>query len=159
MRPKHIKLLGELQKHLDEGEVVQCSVLGAYETKIMGKDSARNGIFAATNKQLFFYAKKLTGYDLEAFPYLNISSIEMGKNMMGHHITFFSSGNKTNIKWINSVGVVEFVAYVKEQIGKKHTAGSAGDSVDQLKKLAELKRQGIVTEEEFTAKKKQLLGL
>lgn len=33
------------------------------------------------------------------------------------------------------------------------------DNLDQLKKLAELRDAGIVTEEEFEAKKKQLLGL
>lgn len=33
------------------------------------------------------------------------------------------------------------------------------DNLEQLKKLAELRDAGIVTEEEFEAKKKQLLGL
>jgi Short C-terminal domain len=32
-------------------------------------------------------------------------------------------------------------------------------AADELKKLAELKEMGIITEEEFTAKKKQLLGI
>ena len=32
-------------------------------------------------------------------------------------------------------------------------------SADELKKYAELKDQGIITEEEFQAKKKQILGL
>ena len=30
---------------------------------------------------------------------------------------------------------------------------------DELKKFADLKEQGIITEEEFNAKKKQILGL
>lgn len=34
-----------------------------------------------------------------------------------------------------------------------------GDVVEQLEKLAALKDQGILTEEEFSAKKQQLLGL
>lgn len=38
-------------------------------------------------------------------------------------------------------------------------APSTDDSVEQLKKLAELRDQGILTEDEFTAKKKQILGL
>ena len=36
---------------------------------------------------------------------------------------------------------------------------SSDDSLEQLKKLAELKDQGILTQEEFDAKKKQILGL
>jgi hypothetical protein len=35
----------------------------------------------------------------------------------------------------------------------------ATSSTDELTKLAELKDQGIITEEEFTAKKKQILGI
>tara|TARA_Y100001968_G_scaffold177367_1_gene162500 strand:+ start:65 stop:442 length:378 start_codon:yes stop_codon:yes gene_type:complete len=34
-----------------------------------------------------------------------------------------------------------------------------GSEADELKKYAELKDQGIITEEEFQAKKKQILGL
>mgnify|MGYP001366716879 CR=1 FL=1 len=33
------------------------------------------------------------------------------------------------------------------------------DYIEELKKLAELKSLGIITEEEFEAKKKELLGL
>jgi putative oligomerization/nucleic acid binding protein len=35
----------------------------------------------------------------------------------------------------------------------------APDPTEQIKNLAELRDQGILTEEEFTAKKKQLLGI
>lgn len=36
---------------------------------------------------------------------------------------------------------------------------STDDAIDQVKKLAELRDQGILTDAEFEAKKKQLLGL
>lgn len=36
---------------------------------------------------------------------------------------------------------------------------STGDNIEQLKQLADLRDQGILTEEEFSAKKKKLLGL
>jgi predicted Zn-dependent peptidase len=36
---------------------------------------------------------------------------------------------------------------------------SSDDSIEQLKQLAGLKDQGILTQEEFDAKKKQILGL
>jgi hypothetical protein len=35
----------------------------------------------------------------------------------------------------------------------------AGDDMDEIKKLAELHAQGILTDEEFAAKKAQLLGI
>lgn len=38
-------------------------------------------------------------------------------------------------------------------------AATSDNSIEQLKQLAELKDQGILTQEEFEAKKKQILGL
>jgi len=38
-------------------------------------------------------------------------------------------------------------------------APAADDSIEQIKKLADLRDQGILTDAEFEAKKKQLLGL
>lgn len=43
--------------------------------------------------------------------------------------------------------------------GAAESAPSPEDVVTQVKQLAELRDQGILTEEEFAAKKKQLLGI
>ena len=40
-----------------------------------------------------------------------------------------------------------------------HPRGSTPRDLDQLEKLAELHEQGILTDEEFAAKKAQILGL
>ena len=39
------------------------------------------------------------------------------------------------------------------------SAGGADDTAAKLEQLAKLKQEGILTEEEFTAKKKQILGI
>jgi Short C-terminal domain len=48
----------------------------------------------------------------------------------------------------------------KEQAPSRPPAPSepAFDAVEQLKELSELREQGILTEEEFAAEKKKLLG-
>jgi hypothetical protein len=38
-------------------------------------------------------------------------------------------------------------------------AGGGDESIAEIQKLAQLKEQGILTEEEFAAKKKQILGI
>ena len=38
------------------------------------------------------------------------------------------------------------------------SGGLSGDTINQLKQLGELKEQGILTEDEFEAQKKKLLG-
>jgi hypothetical protein len=95
------KLTKQAQAHMEPGETVLASVLGAYETKRLGQKSARNGILVATDQRVLFYAKKMGGYDLESFPYSNISSFEQSKGMMGHKIKMFASGNEVEVKWIN----------------------------------------------------------
>lgn len=160
MSKKYEKVLTEGKKHLETGEEVIASVFGAYESKIMGKDTLRNGVFMATDKRVVFYGKKTFGYDLEVFPYTNISSIEMGKGVMGHTISFFSSGNKVKMKWINLGDIQGFTNQVQSNIGKKSDAAKESPSAaDELKKFADLKAAGIITDEEFDAKKKQILGL
>lgn len=39
------------------------------------------------------------------------------------------------------------------------TAAKPGDPIEQIKQLSELREQGILTDEEFTAGKKKLLGI
>jgi len=149
------------QKHLDPGESVVAAVLGAYEGKFMGQDSLRNGVFLATDRRLVFFAK-FFGYEMEVFPYANISSIEMGKTLMGHHFSFFASGNKASMKWISKGDVDKFVAHVKDVIQKKsatpHAAPPQPDIPDQIRKLAELRDASVLTEAEFQGKKAELLA-
>ena len=157
------RLLERVKEHLDEGEQPLQTVLGAYETKIMGRDSVRNGIFIATDQRLLFYAKKLTGYDFESFPYENISSMEMGKNMTGHYISFFASGNSCKMKWISNGDVRAFVDTVKTQTAAaKSSAAPASeqptDPVNQLERLGKLHAAGVLTDEEFSAKKGEILA-
>ena len=104
--------LQHLQEHLDPEEVAEASVLGAYETKVMGRDTVRNGVLAATDRRIVFFAKKLAGYDFESIPYENISSFEMGKGMMGHSISFYAAGNSARMKWINKGDVGRLVEIV-----------------------------------------------
>lgn len=48
------------------------------------------------------------------------------------------------------------VAFIMKQVNKKDHSSS--DKYDQLKKLQELKEQGIITEEEFNTEKNKILG-
>lgn len=155
---KKDKLLKLAEEYLD-GETVKHSILGAYETEIMGKDTVRNGVFIATETRVVFYGKRTFGYDLEDYPYSNISSIESGKKAMGRYINFFASGNKVKMKWINDKEIDEFMTFVKSKIGKKESAPVQESVADEIRKYKALLDEGIITEDEFESKKKGLLGI
>ena len=140
------KNLELLREHLDADEEVQAAVLGVYETKIMGNDSTRSGILAATSHRVVFFAKKMGGYDFESFPYNAISSLDASKGMMGHSLALYTSGNAAKMKWINKGDVPGFVSIVRERMGKD--ASHAGVA-DELSKLAALRDGGLLSLSEW----------
>lgn len=188
------KNLMHLQRHLEVGETIDAAVMGAYETTIMDSHRVRNGVLAATNRRVVFFAKKVGGYDFESFSYENISSFEDSKGMMGGHtIIFHASGNSGRMKWANG-DVKTLVQTVSSRAGKTQApglsvaeelgqlavlrqAGTLSDedwerakdlflgkqpnereaAIDQLKKLGELHRAGILSESEFNSKKWDIL--
>ena len=156
------KNLEEVKKHLEEGESVKFFVSGNYECKRFGGDSLRSGILAATEKRMVFFAKKFTGYDMESYLFENISSFEKSKGFLGHSISFFASGNNIKMKHIQQGEIEEFFNYVSLMInkGKSDKKNTVEEDIPtQIKKYAELKEQGIITEKEFEEKKKKLLNL
>jgi hypothetical protein len=160
---KPAKNLAAVQEHLEPGEQILQTVPGAYETKLMDKEWTRNGLLLATDRRLIFYAKKLGGYDMESFPYRSISSVEAGKSLTGHKVTFFASGNRVSLKYIHleASALTEFLGLIRGQAtqGVSSSAASAPDVADQIRRLGALRDEGLLSEEEFQRKKEQILGL
>lgn len=152
---KEIKALPDI---LWEDEKLEKLVQGFYENG--------NGILIATDKRLVFVDKGMIyGIRVEDFPYNKISSIQYQTGILGGKITIFASGNKAEIKRVAKAQAKNFGDYVRARISKiqnnlnntnQHTED---DMTIQLEKLATLKQKGILTEEEFNAKKKLILGL
>lgn len=174
------KLFKLVQEHLDPDEPILASVVGAYETQILGSNTVRNGMFAATDRRVIFYAKKMVGYDFESFPYDNISSFEQSKGLMGHKVKFFASGNEAAVKWINQGEVDDLVREVRSRMrggtsaavpvappmpdpipttapSRSDPPNPVADPVEEIRRYAALRDDGIITEEEFQEKKRQLL--
>lgn len=102
------------------------------------------------------------GYDMESFPLSKVSAIEMSKGLMGKSINLKISGNEAKVKWINKGNPEGVVNYVRDHMGESSAAPVAAPVADdipaQIQKLASLKDAGILTEEEFTTKKAELLA-
>lgn len=162
------KLLAHAEAHLQAGETMTASVMGAREVVMMGTSSTRSGVLIATDRRVVFYAKKMWGFDLESFPFEKISSFEHGKSAMGHYVTFYASGNHVSVKWLTPAKDFEaFLEVVKTAMtshassasgrGTEDASHSRSDIMQQLRELAELRDAGIVTTDEFERKKVELL--
>ncbi|MEM6855489.1 MAG: PH domain-containing protein [Planctomycetota bacterium] len=157
------KLREQVRPHLDSDETIFAAVCGQYETSRLGSKGLKTGAMFVTDRRVVFFAKRLTGYDFENFPYENISSFELGKKFLGHYLSFFCSGNEVKLKWINEGDAKKFADVVRQSTGKPNAASQSTlptepDIPDQIRKLGQLLADGILSEEEFAAKKSELLS-
>lgn len=142
-----------------------------------------------TNKRLYivkwgFQAGSTFGGKCIAYEYRNITALEIRKHMTSRFVqiltpatqdrkmSYWAERDKGN-NAIESDFTVTYekkydevfqkaVTMARDAISKLHEGNHAttqDDSLAQLEKLAELKQKGVITDEEFATKKKQLLGL
>lgn len=155
------KEIKELPNVLWDDEKIENIVQGTY--------SNGNGILVATNKRLIFVNKGLLfGLKVEDFPYEKITTIQYETGLIFGKLTIFTSGNKAIIDNVIKAKVRVFGDWVRARISptQKNILPNASyttespkvDIADQLERLAKMKDQGILTEEEFGVQKKKLLN-
>lgn len=154
------KEIKELPKILWENEKVEQIINGNYNNG--------NGILVATNKRLIFVDKGLLfGLKVEDFPYAKITSIQYETGMLMGEITIFASGNKAEIKHLDKSKTRVFAEFIRARttaisnhagIAEDNPAVQADDVISKLERLAVLKSQGILTEEEFLYQKRKILN-
>lgn len=107
--------------------------------------------------------------DTEVIPIRSVSSVQAKKDgMMWTNVTVFASGNNINFR-IRHQEAQAFKNVVMDLVlngGSQHQAQPVPaavpapqvDLVDQIRRLGELRDQGLLTDEEFAAQKAKLLN-
>ena len=156
--------LKRLPSYLWDNEVVEAMTGGAY--------GRGQGLVVLTNQRLFFLQDGVMSQTSEDFPLDKISSVQWQAGMLMGEIVVFASGTKAEIKQVDKVDGKTIVDAVRQRLSapKQQEApapnpsstaaetGGGGDVFEQLRKLGELRDAGIVTPEEFEAKKAELLS-
>jgi hypothetical protein len=153
------KEIKELPAILWEDEHVDHMLSGIYNNGL--------GALFATNRRLLFVDKGLIfGLKVEDFPYDKITSIQYETGIIQGKLTIFASGNRAEITNCDKVLVRGFAEYARARISSLH-AGKAvpaptpdgnDDTISKLERLAKLKEQGILTDEEFMQQKAKILS-
>ena len=161
------KLIRQAKEHLDPDENILAAVMGSYDATYSDKGSwvtLSKGVLLATTKRLVFLGNKGIGYDLESFPYKSISSFDMSKIGDCYEIKFYSLGHDVKLELIFEGDMPGLIREVKERMDNGSPDSSQPvqvqqqvDILEQIEKLAELEKKGIITADEFRAKKKSLL--
>jgi Bacterial PH domain/Short C-terminal domain len=159
---KREQLLADLQPVLHAEEKVLALATGLIDVKRVGTKTSRRGTLAATNQRLLGYTKKLGGHDVVELPYHLISAVNSKKGFGYGKITLASSGGDAEMSSIDKDDVDPLVTAIREQMaaagpGARAESRTEPDVTDQLKKLGELRDLGVLTPEEFEAKKSELL--
>lgn len=161
---KHVVKFRE--KHLKPSEKIIAFGAG-YIGEMMGSGdkTQHNGALVVTDTMVYFYRKGLLGEVLENMPLKGITSIER-KSTLGHHtIRLHTSHDDLSFKCVETKEVVQgLVDAIEAGRGASNSTEPSNikqqeeSAIDKIKKLAELKDAGVLTEEEFQEKKSQLLS-
>jgi hypothetical protein len=150
------KEIRHLANVLDPGEQVHAIGVGSLDNKM--------GIAALTDQRLLFLEKSMLGTEsLVDFSLESIGAVSLSKKMTGETLTITHSGTSAQISNMGhgqGDSIVQQFRRLKSPsvLPAPSPAPAAADPIEQLRRLAELRDQGVLTEEEFRAKKAKLLA-
>lgn len=129
-----------------------------------GKDKQHNGCFILTRKRAIFCRKGLLGDVFQAIPLDKISSVETLTRMGQRILTLHASHDEMRFKTFEAADLFEQTYNQIEAL--RHLAAQVPTSpalapdtpLDMLTKLGALRDAGVLSSDEFEAKKRDLLA-
>ncbi|WP_270273774.1 PH domain-containing protein [Enterococcus gallinarum] len=156
---KHFTLLAD---NLSDGEHAIFCFVGLHNYISASKHDG-NFAYAITNKRILMAQQKLIGNNVQSIMVNQINDVTKKTGMLMGTLTIdtlketFNVGvDKQTVDRISS-SLNEIIYDLKDNNGTTITAAS--HVTDEIRKYKELLDDGIITQEEFDAKKKELLGL
>ena len=160
---------------LDDGERIESLIGGLFGPDLSNagnigqNQSLHSGIVVATDRRLLFVDKGVFGSkEVAEMPYPSIETLSYSEGMFfaGVKITGRGTANY-QIQQVIKGAIKPFVDCVRFHLNDKRSPsaptqvplGSVQSPADEIEKLANLLERGYITQEEFDAKKKELLGL
>lgn len=158
------KQIDRAKELLQPGEEVLDVTTGMVEMTLTRTKTSRNGAILVTDRRVIFYTKKLGGYEMYDHAYGLLTALDYKKGAIYGNITFAASSERTRVKQVPKESVERVAKAIRERMAAAQEKGRPGagtgvSAADEIRKLAELHAEGILTDEEFAAKKQQLLGL
>lgn len=155
--------LKKLAEHLHDGETVRLIGQGTYE--------GNQGILVLTDVRLLFLFHGMVSQGKEDFPLRLISSVQTKSGFATGELSVFVSGNSSSISGIIKTDLEPIADAVRQGIAEQQAptapppatpapapAAATTDPFEALQKLAALKDAGVLSEDEFAAKKQEILG-
>ncbi len=153
---KEIKALPEV---LDDTETIKYACSGVLD--------GHTWLVVCTNKRVIFLNKNMiVGMDQKEIPLAVINAVSYSKQFVSGTVSITNGANVTGIEKINAVAapimaktIREQMAAIKSPTQSQTVVQSTPDIPDEIRKYKQLLDDDIITQEEFDAKKKELLNL
>lgn len=145
----------KLPENLHDGEHVEMITTGTY--------SGGNGIVVLTDRRLFFLKDGMVSKRSEDFPLSKLSSVQWSTGMLMGKITVFASGNAAEITNVAKKDGKAITDAIRERLHTPAEPAAApvpaavDDPAAQLRKLAELRDAGLLSDDEFEAKRAAII--
>jgi hypothetical protein len=106
---------------------------------------------------------------MQDFAFGLLSSVDHKKGMMYGELDLAAAGDRNHVKQMPKDDVERIAQLIRNKMAAAHQGGQAGavasapaapaDTATEIRNFAALRDEGLITAEEFEAKKKDLLGL
>ena len=150
------KELKHLHEHINQGENILGHTRGFY--------NGTTWLICVTDRRLLFLDRNIGwGMKTTEIPLISVGSVNYETKLLGGNITVTASGSEKHIGKMKKQDVKDIAALISDAAEKVNSASHAAaiqevSKMDELKKLAELKDSGILTDEEFNEQKAKLLS-
>jgi len=160
---KHLARFSAKKKR--NGEMIKVSIKGYMPGKKKNSaDALMTGRLILTDQRICFYRKGVIGEKFESIDLQRISSLET-KSLLGHKtLILYTTNNELIFKTFEKPDVFDpFVEQVQSALDtgsptNGRAQSSASEPIAMLEKLAALHESGILSAEEFSAKKADILA-
>ena len=143
------KDLAPLSNLLSDHEKIEYAALGI-------TDQGEDVMLTCTNQNLIILSKKHPSENSRVIPLTEIMSVLLQQQIISEELTLIVNNEQVNINLLNKTTAALLTATIKKW---SRNDDNLDEQVEQIKKLKDLLDQGILTEEEFQAKKKQILKI
>ena len=148
---------------LQPGESIVASISAVQCDPPTAKSGKVAGCLAITNQRVMFAGKAVTKIINRTIPLTQVSSLGFSKGVMSSHVQLTLAGSYENFL-VKYKEAEEFMVVALAELQKSRnpqsspTEATVVSTADELKKLAELHQQGILTAEEFAEAKSRVLN-
>lgn len=148
-------------ERIDEDESLQYLLKG-FDLDIDDNDEGHRSQLIVTDKKVIMIASSITGKTSQyTVAYHDIIGVSVQRRLRSH-IRIQTAGHSYKVSVTASQptlaeDVAEYIRKRKDEINNGGNDAGQESPIEKLERLAELKEQGIVTGEEFEAKKAELL--